>query len=251
MKPLVVLFGIMRIVDWNIHRRLPPWDYVINELDADIALIQECSRLPETIDSSKVLHTLAKDRKFGNAIYVKDAVWEELPIETTRTGSLMVARVTTPKDESLVAISIYGLLEYLPENPSRKMVDPGIHKAPSDLAYLLEGLTRPKYTNFILAGDFNNDRRMDEHPTFKRKGKRTTNLMFDRVEDYLLQDCVKEYYPDYVQTYRHTTGGYPWQLDHMFASKKVFRNLKNLYVDNSDEVKNLSDHSPIVADFDI
>ena len=241
----------MRIVDWNIHRRLPPWNYVINELDADIALIQECSRLPKNLDPSKVIHTPANDRKFGNAIYVKNAVWEELPIETTRIGSLMVARVTTPKEESLVVISLYGLLEALPENPSRKLVYPGIHIALSELSYLLGGLTRPKYTNFILAGDFNNDRRMDTHPTFGRKDKRTSNLLFDRVKDYRLQDCVKEYYPDYVQTYRHSTGGFPWQLDHMFASKKVFRNLKNLYVDDSDEVKSLSDHSPIVADFDI
>ena len=241
----------MRIVDWNIRRRLPPWDYLINELDADVALIQECPRLPKNLDSSNVVHTLAKDRKFGNAIYVKNAVWEELPIETTRTGSLMVARVTTPKDESLVVISLYGLLEALPENPKRKLVYPGIHIALSELSYLLAGFTRPKYTNFVLAGDFNNDRRMDTHPTFRRKDKRTSNLLFDRVEDYRLQDCVKKYYPEYVQTYRHSTGGFPWQLDHMFASKKVFRNLKNLYVDDSDEVKSLSDHSPIVADFDI
>ena len=75
--------------------------------------------------------------------------------------------------------------------------------------------------------------------------------MFDRVENYLLQDCVKKFYPDYVQTYRHTTVGFPWQLDHMFASRKIFRSLKNLFVDDSDEVKNISDHSPIVADFDI
>jgi len=241
----------MRIVDWNINRRLPPWEYLINELDPDIALIQECSKLPKTLDSSKVIHTLAKDRKFGNAIYVKDAVWEELSIDTTRTGSLMVARVTTPKDESLVVINLYGLLESLHENPSRKLVHPGIHIALSELSYLLGGLTRPKYTNFVLAGDFNNDRRMDTHPTFARKGKRTTNLMFDRVEDYRLQDCVKEYYPDSVQTYRHNTGNYFWQLDHMFASKKIFKNLNNLYIDNSDEVNRLSDHNPIVADFDI
>ena len=92
---------------------------------------------------------------------------------------------------------------------------------------------------------------MDDHPTFKRKGKRTVNLMFDRIENYLLQDCVKEFYPNYIQTYRHTTGVFSWQLDHMFASKKVFRDLKNLYVDDSEEVKSISDHSPIVADFDI
>ena len=107
------------------------------------------------------------------------------------------------------------------------------------------------YSYFILAGDFNNDRRMDEHPTFKSRGKRTTNLMFDRIEDFLLQDCVKKYYQDFVHTYRHNTGSFPWQLDHMFASRRIFRNLKNLYVDDSEEVKSLSDHNPIVADFDI
>ena len=249
----------MRIVDWNINRRLPPWDYLINELDADVALIQECSRLPEYLDSSKVIYTPGKDRKFGNAIYVKDAVWEELPIETTQVGNLVVARITTPKDESLVVISIYGELEYRPEDPelfeqlppNRKIVFSTIHGAIGDIGYLLKGLTRPKHTNFILAGDFNNDRRTSDRPGFKSWEERIPYLMFNVLEDYLLQDCVKEYYPDYVQTYRHNTGGFPWQVDHMFASKKVFRNLKNLYVDDNDEVKSLSAHSPIVADFDI
>ena len=34
----------MRIVDWNINRRLPPWDYLINELDADVALMTELNK---------------------------------------------------------------------------------------------------------------------------------------------------------------------------------------------------------------
>ena len=242
----------MRIVSWNTHRRIEqPWDYLVNRLDADVALLQECGRLPKSIDDSKVIHRLAKGRKFGNAIYVKDGEIAEYTVESQQEGSLVISVVETPKKQQLVLINIYGILEYLPENPRGKLVHPGIHRSLSDISYLLEGYTRPKFTNFVLAGDFNNDRRMDEHPTFKRKGKRTTNLMFDRIEDYRLQDCVKKFYPDYVQTYRHTTGGYPWQLDHMFASKKVFSNLKNLYVDNSEEVKSISDHSPIVADFDI
>jgi len=242
----------MRIISWNIHRRIEePWHYLINHLDADVALIQECSRIPKWLDESRVIHRFSKNRKFGNAIYVKEGDVAEYNIDSQQEGSLVITVVDTPKEEQLVLINIYGLLEYLPENPRGKLVVPGIHKSISDVSYLLQGLTRPKHSNFILAGDFNNDRRMDEHPTFKRKGKRTTGLMFDRIEDYLLQDCVRKFYPDYVQTYRHTTGGYPWQLDHMFASKKIFRGLKNLNVDDSDEVKRISDHSPIVADFNI
>ncbi len=92
---------------------------------------------------------------------------------------------------------------------------------------------------------------MDDSSSFKRKDRRTTNLMFDRIEDYLLQDCLKKFYPDYVQTFGHSTGGFPWQLDHMFASKRIFGNLKHVFVDDSDDAKNISDHNPIVADFDI
>ena len=43
---------------------------------------------------------------------------------------------------------------------------------------------------------------------------------------------------------------YPWELDHMFATPELNKRLKliNVYLD--DNILKLSDHNPIVADFD-
>jgi exonuclease III len=242
----------MRIVSWNMRRRsVEPWDYLINTLDADIALIQEYSHLPETVDGSKVIHQTIKNRNFGNAIYAKTGKLTEIPIDTAQGGAFLVGLIEIPAGDSLVLINLYGLLEAHPSNPTRQVVHAGIHRALSDLTFLLQGWTKPKFVNFVLAGDLNNDRRMDNHPRFRRKDKATGRIMFERIENYGLHDCVSEFYPDHVQTYRHNRGGYPWQLDHMFASKKILARLKNLYIDDSEQVKQISDHNPIVADFDI
>ena len=93
----------MRIVSWNIHRRIEePWDYLFNHLDADVALLQECTRLPDSVDDSKVIHRLATNRKFGNAIYVKNSEITEYTLESAQEGSLVISVVETPKEQQPV-----------------------------------------------------------------------------------------------------------------------------------------------------
>ena len=53
-----------------------------------------------------------------------------------------------------------------------------------------------------------------------------------------------------IQTYRHNRGTYPWELDHMFVTDELYDRLKSISVFVDDHIIGLSDHNPIVADFE-
>ena len=42
----------------------------------------------------------------------------------------------------------------------------------------------------------------------------------------------------------------PWQIDHMFASKDLYNKLHKIEVLENDKLPPLSDHYPIIAEFD-
>jgi len=108
--------------------------------------------------------------------------------------------------------------------------------------------------HIILSGDFNMDRRLDDNPTgtrFAKKGQRVRNAFFDAILDLGFHDCVKKFYPDYIQTYRAARGDYPWQLDHMFATEALYNQLESVHVVADAATLKASDHNPIVAEFKI
>ena len=238
----------MRVVSWNMHRRGDvAWRYLLDALQPNFALLQECNTVPSDLNPSNVVFKKIPDRTFGNCIYARKGSCSQYPLETQQEGNLVVAVVDSPQDEPLVLINIYGILRPHQENPKgTRLADPWIHRALSDLTYLLRGLTRPKHSNFILSGDFNNDPRMDDISRFKDESK----LIFDRIKSFGLEDCIKPSYPDFVQTYRHNVPAtVDWQLDHMFASRGPFRRLESVQVDHSQAVSSISDHNPIIAEF--
>ena len=66
-------------------------------------------------------------------------------------------------------------------------------------------------------------------------------------------DCVRKFHPDFIQTYRHYRNreNYPWELDHMFATKKLYDSLQKVEVHFNNAIEKVSDHNPIVAEFNL
>jgi len=117
----------------------------------------------------------------------------------------------------------------------------------SDLTWLLDGQTDID-KKFLLAGDFNNHRVMDVK--LGRKGTRNSEILFDRILNFNLVDCIALHYPEGIQTYRHNRGKFPWQLDHLYCSNKGFGELSSLEVIENAEILKLSDHNPVIATFE-
>ena len=63
-------------------------------------------------------------------------------------------------------------------------------------------------------------------------------------------DCMKKYQSNPIQIHRNARSKFPWELDHMFVTDELYDRLKSISVFVDDHIISLSDHNPIVADFE-
>ena len=236
----------LKVVSWNLHNKIDAWNYLFNEFNPHIGLLQESPQLPSDYDTNLIISKLVK-QNLRNTIYTGNLKQQLIEIDEQYEIGLISSKVTVKEDLEISLISIYGNLSFAGILAPKIVESVGIY---------LETIRKNNSdANIIIAGDFNMDRRMDDNPTirFVKKGQRTTNIIFDRVLDFGFYDCLKKSYPDFVQTYRHYRNkkNYPWQIDHMFATKKEYDSLKKIEVMLNDEIEKISDHNPIVAEFDL
>ena len=227
------------------NRRLGSWDYLLNELKPDIALLQEAS--PIKNDDNNILRHVTETevkKNLNNLVYSRSNPIKKMNMATDGGIGLNVSRVDNDNYGHIYAISIYGNLDF-----------GGILvvKLLDVLRHYVQTL-RSMYSakHIVLAGDFNMDRRMDDNPTktkFSKKGERRYNGFFDSIKSLGFRDCVEKYYPDFTRTHRHNRSKFPWQIDHMFVTEGLFEKLSSLLVLEDSEVVKRSDHNPIIADF--
>jgi endonuclease/exonuclease/phosphatase (EEP) superfamily protein YafD len=239
----------MRLVSWNIRKNPQAVEYTFDALGADVLLAQECNKR-----SQKGLESVGEfiderwvGRKWGNMIFSKTPL-SPLLLETEYKGSMTAASVESPIGK-LGLVNLYGLFEKVSPEVSKKSVVAGLHRKLSDLSPLLRGQIASDCAGFLMAGDFNVDRRMDSHKNFKRGDTRPVGGVMARIEDFGLTDLLRRDYPDYVQTYRPVRGSFPWQLDHAFVSDSIAGRAA-VEVLSSGEIDALSDHRPILVKFD-
>src|SRR5439155_12307251 len=98
----------MRIVTWNIRRKRGAWEYLIDELRPDIALIQE---VPQAVFKygGIVGKTIGDTRPWGSAIWTNGLPADELTIMKD-PGWVVAAQVHLPNGSSLLAVSVHAKL---------------------------------------------------------------------------------------------------------------------------------------------
>ncbi len=237
----------MRVISWNVRKNPRAIEFALGELGADVLLAQECNVLSRDglystgsfIDERWVAH------KWGNVIFSKTPL-ETITVNTEYQGSLSLAAVDSPLG-LLGLINIYGLFEKASPDSSKKLATPGMHRKLSDLSPLLWGKSEDQLDAFLVMGDFNHDRRMDEHKNFRRIGAAPFSGLFKRIEDFQLTDLLQRDFPEGVKTYHAVRGNFPWQLDHAFISSKVAGEAR-VRVLFSDEIDSMSDHRPVVVE---
>jgi exonuclease III len=223
----------LKIVTWNMRRRRVAWNYLLQTLRPDIALVQEAVLPAEPIDGpSLIVRYIGGTRKWGSGIWSKDFALREREFRNGYPGCVVVAEVMCPDQRPLTVISLYGLME------NRYSITT-LHRMLSDLTPLLD----KKKKRLILGGDFNASVQCDE----LRSGH-SHRIFFDRLKDFGLVDCMAN--SGYVQTWRCPTSRVPWQLDYIFASIPIAKNIAGRVIDDP-QLYNLSDHNPVVMDIDI
>ena len=224
----------MRVVSWNMNKRKKGcWEWLLENHSPDFVMAQEASPLPKGMIATVRTTTKKSNR---TAFFSKQKKHRHVKMEHDEGMGILVCEY-----ENIYFINVYANLDFKPVNPRLLGY---ICKFVSNLRH------RHNAANILIAGDFNMDRRMDENPTssvFAKKGTFPHNDFFNTIQDMGFQDCVRIFIKDPIQTHYHSRSKFPWELDHMFATKELFDSLTNIVVP---QTKNLSDHNPIIADFD-
>ncbi len=177
--------------------------------------------------------------KWGTAILAANNVnlnTIELKYNTAYPGSMTIAQII---GTDIAVISMYGKNTYDYESVTGYSYLANLHRCLSDAAPLLDGFSSSK--RFIIAGDWNAGPQWD-------KGKSRKNFnFFDRLTAFDLRDCLG-HFPDggYETTFKHNGNR---QIDWMFASQSLL--VQKSYVDYVAEIEELSDHYPIITEFEI
>jgi exonuclease III len=224
----------MRVITWNMNkRRVGNWEWLLEHVDPDVALVQEASPLPKGIQAS----VRNVKRNHRTVVYTKSNDHETIKLHSDHGMGLLVTQ-----SRGIYFLNVYANLDF-------KTVDPLLLGL---IATYISVLRRKMEADqIIIAGDFNMDRRMDDNPTgsrFAAKGTYPTNSFFDTILDMGFFNCMRKFSDDPVQTHYNNKSKYPWEIDHMFATKDIYQCLKSIEVVAAD---GLSDHHPIVADFDL
>ena len=225
----------MRIVSWNMNKRKEGnWEWIIENSDPDYILAQEASPLPSNIEATVRTTTKKSNR---SVFYSKLQNHKRLKMSTDSGMGLIVTNA-----ENIFFICVYANLDFKPVNPPLL----------GHLAKYVANIRRHHSAkNILIAGDFNMDRRMDDNPTgtkFANKGTSPTNDFFDAILDMGFHDCMRKFSSVPLQTHRNAKSKFPWEIDHMFATEDLYNALTDI---KTIEVPELSDHDPIIANFDI
>lgn len=241
----------MKLISWNVNKRKNAWAYLNEHFDTDIALLQEAPTKPPEMTLRSVYEVVVNSRN-NNSILMSNNKGNEINLYKFFYPELNCAVFQDESIGNVYLLSVYGDLSVRSIRNGKNasmLTDRLIGK----ICMCVEWLKKEhRAEHIIMAGDFNMDRRMDDNPTssrFARKGERVTNLFFDTILTAGFEDCVHKFYPDYVQTFWHSRGSFPWQLDHMFATPELFRRCQTLVVDNGSHTREQSDHAPLLATF--
>ncbi len=260
--------GRLRVVVWNIASKERAWS-ALDSLKPDIALLNEAV-VPEgrqgTWSSTGTLGRDGKKRRWTAAVMssfttapIRDAraQWRgrerHVPFECSRPGSWVAATVDTPFG-TVSAIALYGLLD--------EFSDASVHRSQSELSPVVHD---PRYRGLvILGGDLNTG---TQWPKAEASFNARDQNVLDRITALGLGDCIRAkrlpgrlegckcvYGEDcaHVRTRRHAASSeILYQTDYLFASPRLMSSLVACEVLATDEWFAISDHAPVVADFEL
>ena len=262
----------MRVVSWNlaymkpaqfkeVENRRRQWKF-LGSLQPDIAMLQECR--PEDLinlapfemkNEYKVLGKIPLHWSACSALLLRsDFSAEHLPPSSPwleyLSGYLCLASFNIYRRKILIA-SVH--------TPAKEVNDPRVSqddhikiKRPSlelawhnDLAAAALADISVGFDGFIISGDWNTARLFD-----KTMGGTACAEFFAMRADNGWYESLRKFYAAEVQTYCDPKNK-PYELDHMFTDSALYEKLVCCKVMRCEMIDNLSDHAPIVANFDL
>lgn len=265
----------MRIVSWNMNRRgvsakahQDAWQFLRDDLQADVALVQEAIPPPE-FQAQVYSSTGLPGYNWGSAVVALRAdlslrgprrapLVESIPaavdedtLPESHPGGSAVAEISLQGRQLVTGVSLYGQWEAMPGG-KKYLAGPRVHRTLSDLTGVF---MRSRQCPVVLAGDFNVTTQGERSPWSE------ASAVFARLAAWRMSDALTHKSqgrprltgcecPDgdacaHVQTFR--TGS---QLDYCFVSEALLPSIATCSAVATEVAWKLSDHCPIVLDLE-
>ncbi|MGB8648923.1 MAG: hypothetical protein WCF84_27045 [Anaerolineae bacterium] len=230
------------------------WAY-LDALQPDLALLQETHPQRET-GRNILWQPIGGRRDWGSAIVSYGNVnltpipavrlgerRDKEMLEDSHPGCVRVAEAGLSNGTAVTVISIYGLNSD-PVRNGIKYATTTVHRILSDLMPILD-VARAKERRVILAGDLNVSPQIPQPNTIHHE------IVIKRIKAFGLVDCLGETHDGYVRTYRHRNNpnSTPYQDDWVFATENL--HLISCEAKDEETAWALSDHCPVIAEFEI
>lgn len=244
----------MRVVTWNMdtwkHAKKQPeaWDFLLNELNPDVALVQE-AKVPDDT-GYEVLLTNALE--WGSSL--KELTW----------GSAILSRVGKPETQvhlsaedisargavQIASCTIAGLGEVTVANIHSRLDGDG--RVIVNLSKTFEVVLPALRDRFVVGGDLNTARSL----AIAYKGEGGHGEFWSEVDAGKLKEALpggqeeRQSYWGHGDDNQGPTGN-TLQDDHLFFDAETFKLVSESRVWDTPQVRELSDHGPIVVDLDL
>ena len=267
----------MRVVAWNMNgakaTRQGAWEY-LSELRPDIALLQEVGEVPLSVAAEfehyavPAVQKNGQAQKFMGATLVKGQIAAALAIPAREewierelskfSGNLLSHQVEPESGPPIHAINVYNPAWDLDQSGFGDIDTTGVRLTQArekiwlgDLLWsCLPTMFGDRAGHWVIAGDFNLSESFDQW-----SGGPHGNLEYlNRMASLGLTECLRHFAGKPVPTFKNTAGGKVLhQMDHMFVSESLASSLVRAWVGDQSRVfdQGLSDHLPVIADFDI
>jgi Endonuclease/Exonuclease/phosphatase family len=260
----------MRIATWNIAHRAawPAAAGLLGRLGVDVVLLQEAPAAAATAWTQFVMphQAISAGRRWASAVASSTVPLEsvvrarprwadgDVPLLQTFPGSVAVAEANLGDDTPLLFVSLYGLIDH-------GYAYTTLHRQISDLTALLDSRLGRRV---ILGGDFNAGTQSTP------RWRRLYDNLWERLELLGLIDLLERTRGErgplpgcgcalgercgHVHTVKLRSGR-PVQADYLFATHEVAERLTAIRIpdgrDGEPDPFTVSDHRPIVADFEL
>lgn len=269
----------MRIITWNIRNateKSSAWIFLAG-LNPDIALLQEVRGIPayikESFDFLPAISKTGKPQKLCAAILVKGKIINDMPLRSeydwvnrefdeSFKGCFISCIAQLQNQKPIKVVSVYSpaspikkeRLEGMDVSQVKLKLNPKVWG--SEIIWSALKNTKSDNERWVVGGDYNSSETFDvewqkEHQ--KRFGIQShgNKEILDRMRNLGFIECLREHSNKITPTFKDPRGNLYHQMDHLFVTNDLYSTIQGCEVGNRSVVfnKSLSDHLPIIADF--
>lgn len=273
----------MRVATWNICRaneKSSVWE-LLEELHPDIMFLQEVESIPERIKrafdvlSKVAISKKGRPQRFSTAVLVKGRIVKEIPLSSDKKwvnqeleflrGNFISCIVQPLNQETLSVVSVYSPAWAVDQSRLSGIDVSSVRLKSNSKVWATEIIwdalknTVSNNEKWIVGGDYNSSETFDKEWQTRNRVRYAIRSsgnkeILDRMYEIGFTECLRKYNSDkIVPTFMNRSNKeIVHQIDHLFVTNNFYARLNKCTTGDKSIIfdKELSDHLPIIADFD-